>query len=54
VLLLPGLPFVPEVAAGQVSQLYDLAPRGAARIAYAPRRNACEAAWAGLAGVVGL
>ena len=54
VLLLPGLPFVPEVAAGQVAHLYDLAPRGAARIGYAPRRDACEAAWAGLAGVLGL
>jgi len=54
VLLLPGLPFVPEVAAGQVAHLYDLAPRGAARIGYAPRRDACEAAWAGLAGVLGV
>ncbi len=48
--LLPTpLPEVDAVARGQGAQLYDLDYRVLGRLTYAPMRQACDAAWRGLA-----
>ena len=49
VLLPDALPEIPQVAAGRLRQLYDLDYRDIGRLAYAPLREACEAAWGGVA-----
>lgn len=49
VLLPAGLPEVPAVARGEAAQFYDLDPRQMDRARYAALREACEAAWGGVA-----
>lgn len=52
--LLPdALPEIATLAEGQESQLYDLDYRRLGRLAYGPLREATEAAFRGLAGLVG-
>jgi hypothetical protein len=51
--LLPNpLPEVPQLAAAGVGQVYDLDYRDVGRLAYAPLRDATEAAWQGLSEVL--
>ena len=53
ILALPNpLPHVPQIAAGLATYLYALDYRDVGRLMYAPLRNACDASWAGLAGVL--
>ena len=48
--LLPTpLPEVEAVAEGRVPQFYDIDYRSMGRLAYAPQREACDAAWRGVA-----
>lgn len=51
-LLTHPLPHVPQVANGQAAHFYALDYRDVGRLTYAPLRDACDAAWAGLAGVL--
>lgn len=52
VLLPAALPELAAVARGEVASFFDLDYRDIGRLAYAPLRDACAAAWAGLAAVV--
>lgn len=46
------LPYVPQVANGQAAHLYALDYRDTGRLIYAPLRDACDAAWRGVAAVL--
>lgn len=51
--LLPNpLPEIPQIAAGSATQFYDLDYRAVGRLIYTPQREATEAAWRGVAGVL--
>lgn len=51
--LLPAaLPEVAQIANGTVAQFYDLDYRDVGRLIYAPQREATEAAWRGVAGLL--
>lgn len=51
--LLPTpLPEIAQIAAGTAAQFYDLDYRDVGRLIYAPHRDATEAAWRGVAGVL--
>lgn len=51
-LLSAALPEIPQIANGRVQNFYDLDYRDIGRLVYAPQREACEAAWRGLAAVL--
>ena len=46
------LPLIPQVANGQAAHFYALDYRDVGRLTYAPLRDACDATWQGLAGVL--
>lgn len=51
--LLPTpLPEIAQIAAGTAAQFYDLDYRDVGRLIYAPQRDATEAAWRGVAGLL--
>lgn len=51
--LLPNpLPQIAQIAAGRITQFYDLDYREIGRLAYTPQRDACEAAWRGVAAML--
>lgn len=51
--LLPdALPEIAQIAKGQAAQFYDLDYRAVGRLTYMPQRDATEAAWRGLAGLL--
>ena len=53
VALLPdALPYVPQVSARQAAHFYALDYREVGRLIYAPQRDACDAAWRGVAALL--
>lgn len=51
--LLPNtLPEIPQIAMGQAAQFYDLDYRATGKLIYTPQRDATEAAWRGVAGLL--
>lgn len=48
-MLTAALPEIPQVASGTATHFYDLDYREVGRLAYAPLRDACDAAWKGVA-----